>query len=123
MAENALESGTHCIFEGDMLLPEHLADLAEVWGEQVQGCFLGYRHIEPAKKLAEVREFAGLPNDWLTEHDDEYVLGELRFGVRFSEELAAECQSRGIRYFDGSTDFDRMVSEALDFLEGRFDGS
>lgn len=116
MAESALESGVECIFEGDMLLPEHAADLRETWGHEVTACFIGYREIDPMQKLHEIRQFSGLPNDWLSAHDDAYVLDQVRRGIDFSNHLASECRRLEFEYFDVSREFATTVHRAVDFL-------
>lgn len=60
MAENALESNVECIFEGDMIVPKHAAELRAVGGEKVRSCFVGYLDIEPRQKCAEIRRRANV---------------------------------------------------------------
>ncbi len=117
MVENALEAGTDYLFEGDMLFPHQVSELGAIGDGEVVACFLGYRRVAPARKLADIRRFAGLPNDWLSEHDDATILDEVRAGIATSEDLASACERHGLRYFDGSTNFEVMVDEAVAFLE------
>ena len=116
MAENVLESGVEYIFEGDMILPEHAAELRDLAGEEVRSCFVGYHDIEPRQKLEEIRRHSGLPNDWLNEHSDEYVLGMLEFSIQFSQDLSEEWDHLGLRYFDCSTDFQGTVDAVVTYL-------
>ncbi len=116
MAENALESNVECIFEGDMIVPKHAAELRAVGGEKVRSCFVGYLGIEPRQKLAEIRRHDGYPNDWLNEHNDEEVLGLIEYGIQFSRYLFEECERLGSKYFDCSTDFEGTVEAAVTYL-------
>lgn len=119
MAENAIESSVDCIFEGDMILPEHAAELRSLTGEETLSCFVGYMDVEPRQKLVEIRRYSGHPNDWLNEHDDEEILGLIEYGIRFSRSLSQECERLGIRYFDCSTDFEGTVEAVVTFLMPR----
>ncbi len=116
MAENALDSNIEYIFEGDMILPKHTAELRAFGGEEVRCCFVGYLKIKPRQKLAEIRRNAGYPNDWLNEHNDEEVLGLIEYGIEFSRYLSEECERLGSRYFDSSTDFEGTVQAAVTYL-------
>ena len=113
MLENALETATDYIFEGDMLLPQQVAELHATRADEVVACFLGYRHLQPERKLAGIRLYGGLPNDWLNEHDDNYILDEVRLGIAASEKLALEAERHSLLYFDGSAGFETMVDEAV----------
>jgi len=119
MLENALETGSDYIVEGDMLLPDQIAALRATAGDDLVACFLGYRHATPERKLADIRRFAGLPNDWLSGHEDAPVLDLVRAGTEASERLATECERLGLPYFDDSSGFDVMVGEAVDYLASR----
>ena len=116
MARNAVESGTAYIFEGDMLLPEHAAELRDLAGDDIRTCFVGYANAEPRQKLHFLRHFLGLPNDWLNEHSDEYLLAVIEYGIQFSQKLAEECDRLDLRYFDCSFDFEGTVEAAVDYL-------
>ena len=84
MAENVLEANVEYIFEGDMILPKHAAELRGLAGEEVRSCFVGHLGIEPRQKLAEIRRHSGHPNDWLNEHSDEEVLDFVEESIQFS---------------------------------------
>lgn len=116
MAHNVVESGLDYLFEGDMLLPRHVAELHELAAGSVRSCFVGYKGIDPAEKVRLIRNHAALPNDWLSEHNDEYVLEVVQYGINFSRRLHGECRSLGIAYFDGSADFMSMVQSAVGYL-------
>jgi 2-phosphoglycerate kinase len=116
MAENALESGVQCIFEGDMIVPKHVAELREIADGEVHSCFVGYTDIDPERKLEEIRRHAGYPNDWLNEHDDHYILELVEYGIGFSRYLAQECDRLDFRYFDCSTDSPGTMEAVVAYL-------
>ena len=116
MAENALETRVECIFEGDMVVPKHAAELRVVAGDDARACFVGYLDIEPQQKLAEIRQHSGGPNDWLSEHSDEEIIGLVDESIRFSRYLSEECDRLGFRYFDCSTDFEGTVEAVVTYL-------
>jgi len=117
MLENAVETASDYIFEGDMLLPHQVAELQATRTGEVVACFLGYRHLQPEQKLAAIRRYGGLPNDWLNEHDDRYILHEVRLGIAASDEVALDAERHGFLYFDGSAGFETMVDEAVANLQ------
>lgn len=116
---NALETGTDYIVEGDMIFPHQVEALRATAGDQIVACFLGYRRAAPERKLADIRRFSGLPNDWLRGQEDAAVLALVRDGIEASERLAAECERLGLRYFDDSSGFVAMVDDAVDYLASR----
>ena len=116
MAENALEANVEYIFEGDMILPKHAAELRTFAGDDARACFVGYLDIAPRQKLAEIRRHSGASNDWLNEHSDEEVLDLVEENIQFSRYLSEECDRLSFRYFDCSTDFEGTVDEVVSYL-------
>ena len=116
MAENALETDVECIFEGDMVLPKHAARLQSQGGGRVRVGFVGYGDVDPYRKLAEIRNHAEHPNDWLSEHSDDEVLGLIRYGIEFSRFIQIDCDTLGLRYFDCSHDFQGTVEAVVGYL-------
>jgi hypothetical protein len=116
MAENAVETGAHYVFEGDMLYPRQLAELRSMYPGHVTACFLGYSHASAAQKLAAIRKATGLPNDWLNEHDDGFILDLVQDGIAESQHLSLEAEQYGFEYFDGSVAFEAMLEDAFTYL-------
>lgn len=116
MALNAFETGVETVFEGDMLLPRHVAQLHQRCGANVLSCFLGYPTVDPAGKLAQIRQHSGHANEWLTEHADEEVMDLIRYGITYSRMLRDECASLGMRFFDNSVNFEGTLVEVVEFL-------
>ena len=98
-----------------MLLPNHAAELRGVAGDDIRPCFVGYADAEPGQKLQVLRHFSGFPNGWLNEHSDEYVLAVIEYGIRFSQNLAEECDRLDLRYFDCSFDLGGTVEFVVGF--------
>ena len=116
MATNVLECELDYLFEGDMLLPDQAAELMSLGEGAVRVCFMGYADIDPDRKFGEIRRHQGLPNDWLNEHDDDYVIEVVEYGIDFSRRISRRCEALGIRYFDGSKDFDGAIDDDVDYL-------
>ncbi|MCH7530203.1 MAG: zeta toxin family protein [Gemmatimonadetes bacterium] len=116
MAENALEADVDYVFEGDMVLPKQAAELRGLSGADVRSCFVGYRDIEPQRKLSDIRRHRGHANDWLNEQSDEEILAVVQFGIEYSAYLSEECDRLGLTYVDGSTDFEGTVDAAVTHL-------
>jgi hypothetical protein len=118
MALNLIESGDDYLIEGDVILPEHVAELHSNFASQIRACFLGYSSIDPAKKMRAIRRYASA-GDWTRSLTDAHLLkltGELR---DFSGYLRAECAAHGLAYFDESAGFPEMLEQALAYLRPR----
>jgi hypothetical protein len=116
MAINMLETEVHYIVEGE-ILPGHAVELAERFPGQVRACFLGYAEVEPERKLREIREFSGLPNDWTVGEPDASVLDVIHASIAFSRELRDECARYNLPYFDTSQDFSAALDRAAAHLK------
>ena len=115
-AECVLATHTDYLIEGDMLQTSQVATLHDAGGDQVLSCFLGYQHIDPQQKFADIRQHAYLPNDWLKGSSDEYVLEVAEFGIRYSREQKEQCDKLGLTHFDCSEDFTATINEAIAYL-------
>jgi 2-phosphoglycerate kinase len=119
MLVNILETESDYIIEGYTILPEHAAGIQRLFPEQVRACFIGYTHIDPDKKLKEIREYSGLPNDWAITSSDGEVLELIERSVRYSAYLESECKKYDIPYFDQSEDFPETTGRILAYLSGQ----
>ncbi|WP_145056678.1 hypothetical protein [Adhaeretor mobilis] len=117
-AECVLGSETDHLIDGDMLQTSQVASLHAAGGDQVRSCFMGYQHIDPQQKFADIRQHAGLPNDWLSDSSDEHVLEVAEFGIRYSQSQKVQCDQLGLKHIDCSTDFERSIEEAAAHLVG-----
>lgn len=120
MAVNMIETGVHYVIEGEVL-PRHAAELSHAYPGMIRACFLGYAEISPARKLEEVREFGGHPNDWTGTCPDAELLELIGDAVAFSRHLRdecarGECAALGIAYFDTSHRFAETLDMAADYL-------
>lgn len=60
----------HYAFEGDYLLPQHVAAFRHVYPQLlVQSVFLGYAQVDPEQKLRDIREHVST-NNWTHALDD-----------------------------------------------------
>src|SRR5690242_6570010 len=112
MAKSALETGDDYLIEGDVILPEHVAELQRESLGRIRACFLGYAAIDPATKMTAIRRFASA-SDWTRTLEDAYLLkltAELR---DFSAYLRDECARRDFAYFDEAAGFEAMLERAL----------
>lgn len=122
IAKNVLATHSDYLIEGDMLQTFHVAALHEAGGDQVRSCFLGYPNMDPHQKFTDIRRHAGLPNDWLRDSSDEYVLEVVEFGIRYSRKQKVQCDELGLTHFDCSEDFTGTTSKAIDHLVGECRG-
>lgn len=115
MALNLIESGDDYVIEGDVILPQHIAELQRDFASRIRACFLGYASIDPATKMRAIRRYASA-SDWTRSLDDAYLLkltAELR---DFSTYLRDQSAQHGLSYFDESAGFAEMLDQALAFL-------
>jgi 2-phosphoglycerate kinase len=115
MALNLIESGDDYLIEGDVILPEHVAELRRQFAPQMRSCFLGYASIDPATKMHAIRRYASA-GDWTLSLTDAYLLkltAELR---DFSAYLRDQSAQHGLSFFDESAGFAEMLDQALAFL-------
>lgn len=119
MAVNVLETDLTYLLEGDVLLPNYVAELIDRWGSKVRACFIGYTRIDPREKMQDIRQFGGEPNDWVRGHTDDQLLALIGEMVRFSRYLQEECARHGLVYVDGSHDFTAALDDAFTYLTQR----
>jgi hypothetical protein len=112
MCVNILETEVTYLFEGDLLLPAHAAELAREHGAAVRSCFLGYTHVSLEEKLHEIRTFRGGPNDWVSDSSDAYILSLIAEMTEFSRYLERECKQHRLPYIDHRGDFTDALQEA-----------
>lgn len=115
MTLSAIETGDDYVIEGDVILPQHIAELRRDFPSRIHACFLGYASIDPATKMRAIRRYASA-GDWTRTLDDAYLLkltGELR---EFSAYLRDQSAQYGLSYFDESAGFGEMLDQALAFL-------
>jgi hypothetical protein len=116
MCVNVLETDVTTAFEGDSILPKHVAELEAQFPGRVRACFIGYASVSPKDKLRDIRRYGGSPNDWLQGSSDDEVLAVIDEMLALSRYLQAECPKRGLPYFDGSVEFNAALERAFRFL-------
>jgi hypothetical protein len=115
MIVNMIETGSDYTVEGE-ILPTQANELIQVYPGKIKACFIGYRTIRPEQKLAEIRQYAGHPNDWVQDFPDAYVLELVEEAIEFSQRLAQECEALKLPYFDTSDDFLGTLDQVVAFL-------
>jgi hypothetical protein len=118
MLRNIAEVEPAYVVEGDVLLPDKVAQFAAEHGGKVRACFLGYARCTVPSKCASIRSVPGPVNDWVA-HLNEECLAELVAEMRaWSASLESECDRHGLPYFDGSADFEGALHHAVAYLLG-----
>jgi hypothetical protein len=106
------------LVEGDCILPKQLAELQVKYPEQIKCCFLGYPSVSAKHKLDLVRTFHLGEKDWTHKHDDEAMIEMLEAMITYSKHLQEECKKYNIPFFDVSEDFEKIQTDAYNFLVG-----
>lgn len=120
MAVAMIENGENYLLEGVQLHPALAAELLARFPGQVTACFLGYADADVTAKVAAIRTFGGVNNDWLASANDTTLTQTVADLVRLSQHLRAACQQADLRYFEISTHFTATIDAVVDFLSLSF---
>lgn len=112
MTPNLIGEGVPYLIEGEVL-PYQVAELRERNPGRVAACFLGYAHISPTQKLAEIRQIGGSRNDWPAELTDAALLAIIEREIGFSLYLWEECRIHDFPYFDTSLSFAETLERVV----------
>jgi hypothetical protein len=118
MIDCMLVDGVDYVIEGEAMLPQLVADLAEKHPGRVKAVFVGYAEIDVEDKVALVKEHIAGENDWLTKESDEYIRDHIGNMISYSRMIKKECENHGLSYFDTSDDFLGTIEAATDYLVG-----
>ena len=116
MIENLIFDGRDYLFEGVNLRPSTVAAFVRELDVPTGVCFLGYPHLSAQAKAEQVARFAGGPNDWLSDKDDDSILDYLEGCRRRSAELANDCAEHHLAFFDTGGDFEAGLAAAESHL-------
>ena len=98
------------------LLPEDAADLMAKAAAQV--AFLGYPHIDPASKLADIRRFAN-PIDWTRGVPDDTMKSMIDGISKWAAVQEQECERYRVPYYDTGSNFTHTLDRAFISLADR----
>lgn len=99
------------VYEGDIILPEHVASLSQDY--EFRTCFLGFSDIN----IDLLKKHVG-NHQWLDELTDE-KLNELPKRIMSdSKYIEQECKKYGFQYFDLSIDYEKQHKFAYQYLVG-----
>lgn len=110
---HAVTQGLEYCLEGDLLVPDEVADLSRLHSGKVRACFLGYPTISTAEKLRLIESFPGQPNDWVNRDLD--LAGKIAHIERmklFGRELELSCRAAGVPFVDTSRAFESSLEHA-----------
>lgn len=110
ICENLLSDGEAYVIEGLFISPAQIHSLITENPGQVRACCIGYKDIDIEKKLHTIKNFAGMPNDWLSTSDDSFIRHVIQVSKRMSLLFFEECQRYNIPYFDTSEDFENILA-------------
>lgn len=117
MAMTYIENNEEYLLEGTYLLPEYVAELQQMCGNQIRSCFIGYAEIDTAEKVRHIREY-GEQNDemdWSSDNEEE-AKEKVEFLKKFSVYIKTECNKYGLTYFENATDHKKAIVDIIHFL-------
>jgi hypothetical protein len=118
MIDSMLIEGMDYVIEGEAMLPQTVAGLAEKHPGKIKAVFVGYTEINVKDKVALVKKHGDGENDWLTNESDEYISDHVGNMIAYSKMIKNECEKHGLPYIDTSEDFLVAIEAATDFLVG-----
>lgn len=77
--------------------------------------FMGYSNINEYKALSNYRKYEQ-PKDWTVKRTDEELLIHAREWINKSKEIKDECEKKGIKYIDTSTNRDQVIKKLKEEL-------
>ncbi len=116
MLESMIGVETHCVVEGEAVLPELIIELLKEYPDHMRICFLGYTHVNVDKKLKEIRKFSNEKKDWLKDESDTYIRDHVKNMMAHSRMIKTSCKKYDLRYFDTSEKFMETIDDVLIFL-------
>ncbi len=116
MGEAMIENDQDYTLEAAYILPEYVDSLLKARGNLVRACFVGFERIETSRKIEQIKAYRGQGDDWLYSYDDDALANFVNRSKDLSSTLRAECETLGLRYFDGSDDFHQTVNDAVAYL-------
>ena len=112
MIDCMIVDGMDYVIEGEAMLPQLVADLAEKHPDEIRAVFVGYAEIDAEDKVELVKKYGTGENDWLTSQSDEYIRDHVANMIAYSNMIKGECEEHGLPYFDTSEDFPGAIDAA-----------
>lgn len=107
LIENSAED---FIIEGDVLLPQYLAEYKD--NLSVIPCFIGYADVLPEQKAKDINDNSS-SNDWTKHHN---LVSLSQWNIENSIKFRKECALYGVKYFDTGKDFEESINNVVDYL-------
>ena len=103
------------LIEGDAILPSQVKKLVDE-GKNIRACFVGYTKLNPEEKLKSLRKYGDGKKDWTNNQTDETMLLILERTIDYSKYIKGECEKYGIKFFDVSSDFEKVCDQVFDYM-------
>ena len=102
------------LIEGTNFLPKYLQEFKDK--EDIRVCFLGYSEIDPIQKFNDIRKYPSHEGEWTDNMNDDELKKLVAEFVKISQYFQYECKHCDIQYFDTSSNFHKIVEEAVAYL-------
>lgn len=106
-----LQEPIEAIVEGISLWPDLVKEIDNK--VQFKACFIGYKEIEPYKKLDQLRNSKDGINPWHQDFTDEALLEQLNNIILISKRLYESCLKSGYPYVESGTSTDLIQLKEL----------
>lgn len=117
MALTYIENSEDYLLEGTYLLPEYVAELQQIYENQIRSCFMGYAEMDIKEKARHIRDY-GIKNhemDWSSD-DEKEALEKAKFLQEFSIHIKTGCNKYSLTYFESAMDHQKTISDVIQFL-------
>lgn len=116
ICENIIWSGADYVLEGEAVLPELITELTKKYPDKLKVCFVGYTNVDIVRKVEDIKKYSSSQGDWLSNESDEFISRHVTNMISYSKRIANECQVNNQKYIDTSNEFERKISDAVNFL-------
>jgi len=116
MVIDLLEIEHNYILEGTYLLPNNLNQLSSEFSKSVRSLYIGYAEITVADKQEQIKNGAGMQNDWMNGMASDDVKNYVERGIQQSKWAKAQCSELGVKYLDTGREFDRALESGIEWL-------
>jgi 2-phosphoglycerate kinase len=116
-----IENKFDYLIEGAQIHPSHAWELYNEYEGCLRVGFIGFANIDTMEKLRQIRSFRGKYNNWLKGFNNHEIVKTIERLKKLSDYLQKECDKYGLKYFDGSNDFEKTVDTVVDYFKEQSD--
>ena len=114
LMKSLIKNTDEYLLEGDGLLPLQVNKILKEYPDKARSCFLGFTKIKKIDKLALIRKYEHLPNEWTSNFSDKEVLAMVDNMVDISKYLKSECNKYSINFIEVGKNLSIVEKKVMD---------